>query len=149
MIQTDSEDESANLKELGSLFGLEYDDEEDRAELEDLQSNNEALELARLADSVDGEVDIDFGTGFDEGSELPEPEAEELMEEDASGPAKRTKRTYSREQLDMLERECFGGTMKNADIAAAITRLNGAREVTTQDVRSWRANAKKRRKAAV
>ena len=88
-------------------------------------------------------------TGFDEGSELPEPEAEELMEEDAPGPAKRTKRTYSREQLDVLERECFRGTMKNADIAAAITRLNGAREVTTQDVRSWRANAKKRRKAAV
>ena len=62
MIQTDSEDESANLKELGSLFGLDCEDEEDRAELEDLQSSNEALEQARLADSVDGEVDIDFVT---------------------------------------------------------------------------------------
>ena len=27
MIQTDIEDESANLKELGSLFGLDYEDE--------------------------------------------------------------------------------------------------------------------------
>ncbi len=35
-IRTDSEDESADLKELGSLFGLDYEDEEDRAELEDL-----------------------------------------------------------------------------------------------------------------
>ena len=90
MIQTDRNDKSANWKELGSLFGLDYEDEEDHTELEDLQSSNEALEQARLADSVDGEVDIDFGTGFDEGSELPEPEAEELMEEDAPGPAKRT-----------------------------------------------------------
>jgi hypothetical protein len=73
-------------------------------------------------DSVDGEVVIDVGTGFDVGSELPEPEAMELMEEDAPGPAKRS---YSREQLDVLERESFGGTMKNADIAAAITRLTG------------------------
>jgi hypothetical protein len=48
-------------------------------------------------------MDIDFSTGFDEGSdssELPEPEAEELMEEDVPGPVKGTKRTYSREQLD-------------------------------------------------
>ncbi len=59
------------------------------------------------------------------------------MEEEVPGPAKTTKRTYSHEQLDELERECFGGTMKNADIAAAITRLNGAREVTTLDVRSF------------
>ena len=59
-----------------------------------MQSSNEALDQARLADSVNGEVDIDFVTGFDEGSELPEPEAEELMEEDAPGLAKRTKRTY-------------------------------------------------------
>ncbi len=38
---------------------------------------------------MDGKVYIDFCTGFDEGSELPEPEAEELivMEEDAPGPA--------------------------------------------------------------
>ena len=119
--------------------------------MEELQGCNEALELARLADSVDGEVDIDFGTGFNEAEiEAPEPEADKLIEEDHEEQARRKKRNYSREQLDVLERECFGGSMKNADIAAAITRLNGAREVTTQDVRSWRSNAKaKRRKAAM
>ncbi len=43
-----------------------------------------------------GEADCDGrNENQNEGSELPEPEAEELMEEDAPGPAKRTKRTYS------------------------------------------------------
>jgi hypothetical protein len=93
-----------------------------------------------------GEADCDGRNKTqNEGSELPEPEAEELMEEDAPGPAKGTKRAYSREQLGVLERECFGGTMTNADISAAITRLEGAREVTKQDVRAWRAKAKNRR----
>jgi hypothetical protein len=32
--------------------------------------------------------------------------------------------------------------MKNADIAAAITLWNGAWEVTTQDMRSWRIKVK-------
>ncbi len=103
--------------------------------MEDLQSNNEALELVRLADSVDGEVEIDFGTGSEEASQLPVTEEDELMEEEEAGPAKRIKRPYSREQLDALEQERFGGIMKNAHIAATISRLNGAREVTIQDVR--------------
>ncbi len=41
-----------------------------------------------------------------------------------------------RERIDVFQRKCFGGTMKNTDIAAAITRLNGAREVIAQDLRS-------------
>ncbi len=149
-LQSERVDEASDLKELGSLFGLDYEDEENRTELEILQGCNEALEQARLADSVDGEVDIDFGTGFieAEAGEL-DTDADDLIEKD-TGEVKKKKRAYSREQLDVLERECFGGTMKNADLAAAIARLNGAREVTTQDVRAWRSNAKaKRRKAAV
>ena len=47
--------------------------------MEVIQGSNESLQLARLADSVDGEVDIDFGTGFSEVA--PEKEAEEEEEE--------------------------------------------------------------------
>ena len=39
--------EEASLKELGSLFDLDYEIEEDHADLEDVQSSNEALHLAR------------------------------------------------------------------------------------------------------
>jgi hypothetical protein len=61
--------------------------------LEILQGHNEALEQARLADSVDREVDIDFGTGFieAEAGKLA-PDADDLIEED-TGEVKKKKKT--------------------------------------------------------
>ena len=66
--QTDTVNEEASSKKLGSLFVLDYEIEEDQAYLEDVQSSHEALHLARLADAEDGEVDIDFGTRYIEGA---------------------------------------------------------------------------------
>ena len=155
-MQTDIVNEEASLKELGSLFDLDYEIEEDRADLEDVQSSNEALHLARLADAEDGEMDIDFGTTYNEGaideeSEQMEAAVEEAAVEVEEEVARCTKkrRKYSQKQLEFLERECFCGTMSNTEIAAAITGLDGAREVTAQDVLAWRGNAKQARKSAV
>ena len=67
-IQTDSFNEEAGLKELGTLFHLDCDMEEDWADLEDVQSSNAALHIARLADSDLWEVDIDFGSTYNEGA---------------------------------------------------------------------------------
>ncbi len=43
-----------------------------------------------MADSVDGDVDNDFGTRFEKVSALPAPEEDELMEQEEAGPAKGT-----------------------------------------------------------
>jgi hypothetical protein len=79
-----------------------------------------------------------FGTGYIK-AEADEPNlvADDLIEENTAQ-VKKKKHNQCASEKDVLERECFGGTMKNADIAAAITRLSGAREVTTQDVFSRR-----------
>jgi hypothetical protein len=52
------------------------------------------------------EADVD-GTGYNEASELPAPSVDKLMEEVGEGPATRTMRTYLREQLKVLEWECW------------------------------------------
>ena len=124
---------------------------EDRADLEDVQSSNEALHLTRLADAEDGERDIDFGTTYNEGAIDEESEQMEaaVKEEEEVARCTKKRRKYSQKQLEFLERECFCGTMSNAEIATAITVLDGAREVTAQDVLAWRGNAKLAWKPAV
>ena len=51
----------------------------------------------------------------------------------------RQRQCYSASQLEILNRELENGTArkKNADIATEISGLDGAREVTTQDVKTW------------
>ena len=107
--------------------------------------------MARLADAEDGEMDIDFGTTYNEGAIDEESEQMEAAVEEEEEVARCTKkrRKYSQKQLEFLERECFCGTMSNAEIATAITVLDGAREVTAQDVLAWRGNAKLAWKPAV
>ncbi len=72
-------------------------------------------------------------------------EEEGMPVEDDQAPRKR-RRNYSQEQLDVLNREFLRGSarMKNAEIAKEISKLNGAREVDTTNVRTWLI--KKRRK---
>ena len=61
---------------------------------------------------------------------------------------KRRREHYSRAQLDFLEREFVRGglRMKNEEIARAISRLDGAREVDKNDVRQWMANSRARQR---
>ena len=132
--QTDTVNEEASSKKLGSLFVLDYEIEEDQAYLEDVQSSHEALHLARLADAEDGEVDIDFGTRYIEGAvedesfifrprQLLKKKRKQLL----AGSLWKKRRIYSRKQLEILEQKYLCDTISNAGIATSITSLDGAR----------------------
>ena len=81
----------------------------------------------------------------------PESNVEPQMAEEASedveeiAPSKkRTRQCYSASQIEILHRESENGSARrrNADIAREISGLDGAREVTTQDVRNWFGNTR-------
>jgi len=142
---------NVELYNLGEILGLDPDIEEEREELENFRFAQESLETERYAaeNGEDAEeLDIDYGTVIDKGATPIEDEASISVED--SAPRKR-RRMYSREQLDILNREFLkgtaGGRMKNADIAKEINRLNGAREVNTTDVRNWMVNQRHHRVA--
>ena len=121
-VYKDIVNEEASLKELGSLFDLDYEIEEDRADLEDVQSSNEALQLARLADAEDAEMDIfvpnsrgnkaaanlrpiDFGTTYNEGAIDEDSEQMEaaVEEEEEEACCTKKRRKYSQKQLEFSE----------------------------------------------
>ena len=90
------------------------------------------------------ELDIDHGLVVPgESMEVVDEVAMCADEEAAPAEAPRKRRrVFSNEQSEVLNREFLEGTsrMKNADIAREISGLNGAREVSTADVRMWMVN---------
>ena len=138
---------NSDLYDLGDVIGLDPEIEEDRNELEDIRFARENLALAREAaeqDLIADELDIDHGMVVPSESNVEQQTIEEAIEdvEEIAPIKKRTRQCYSASQLEILHRELEKGTArkKNADIATEISCLDGAREVTTQDVRNWFSN---------
>ena len=138
---------NSDLYDLGDVIGLDPEIEEDRNELEDIRFARENLALAREAaeqDLIADELDIDHGMVVPSESNVEQQTIEEAIEdvEEIAPIKKRTRQCYSASQLEILHRELEKGTArkKNADIATEISCLDGAREITTQDVRNWFSN---------
>ena len=138
---------NSDLYDLGDVIGLDPEIEEDRNELEDIRFARENLALAREAaeqDLIADELDIDHGMVVPSESNVEQQTIEEASEdvEEIAPIKKRTRQCYSASQLEILHRELEKGTArkKNADIATEISCHDGAREVTTQDVRNWFSN---------
>ena len=143
--------------ELYDLIGLDPDIEEDRNESEDIRFAQENLALAQEAaeqDLIADELDIDHGMVVPSETNVEQQVTEEAGEdvEEIAPIKKRTRQCYSASQLEILNRELENGTArkKNADIATEISGLDVAREVTTQDFKTWFNNmrCRSRRSAA-
>ena len=97
---------------------------------------SEAAEQDLIAD----ELDIDHGIVVPSELNVKQQTIEEASEdvEEIVLITKRTRQYHSASQLLILHLELEKGTAKkkNADIATEISCLDGAREVTTQDVRN-------------
>ena len=146
---------NSELYDLGDVIGLDPDIEEDRNELEDIRFAQENLALAREAaeqDLIADELDIDHGMVVPSETNVEQQVTEEAGEdvEEIAPIKKRTRQCYSASQLEILNRELENGTArkKNADIATEISGLDGAREVTTQDVKTNNKRCRSRRSAA-
>ena len=134
------------VQELGCLMGLDAEIEEDLEELESVYAAME--ELADMIETgVDAEsLDIDHGTVLAQTPVLPEPAPEPVLEVKR----RRERRPYSAEQLEVLHNEFhLAARRKNKDIADEISGLNGAREVTTEDVRNWMSSKRHASRQAV
>ena len=133
--------EDAALYDLGSLLGLDAEFHEDREELENILDAQEDLEAARQAAEIGldpDELDIDAD---------PSEPVQAADQEAPVGKKRRERQMYSEQQLEVLNRELLRGglRMKNADIAREISNMHeGAREVSTSDVRNWFGNYKRR-----
>ena len=137
---------NSELYNLGDVIGLDPDIEEDRNELEDIRFAQENLALAREAaeqDLIADELDIDHDMVVPSQTNVEQQVTEEGSEgvEEIAPIKKQT-----------LNWELENGTArkKNADIVTEISGLDGAREVTTQDVKTWFNNMRclSRRSAA-
>ena len=105
-------------------------------------------ELADMIETgVDAEsLDIHHGTVLAQTPVLPEPAPEPVLEVKR----RRERRPYSAEQLEVLHNEFhLAARRKNKDIADEISGLNGAREVTTEDVRNWMSSKRHASRQAV
>jgi hypothetical protein len=105
-------------------------------------------ELADMIETgVDAEsLDIDHGTVLAQTPVLPEPAPEPVLEVKR----RREMRPYSAEQLEVLHNEFhLAARRKNKDIADEISGLNGAHEVTTEDVRNWMSSKRHASRQAV
>ncbi len=135
---------NVELYDLGDILGLDPEIEEEREELENLRFAKESLSAERIGEEMGENTDeLDFDYGMVAQGEVIKEEG--MPVEDDQAPRKR-RRNYTQEQLDVLNREFLRGSarMKNAKIAKEISKLNGAREVDTSNVRTWMI--KKRRK---
>ena len=148
---------NSELYDLGDVIGLDPDIEEDRNESEDIRFAQENLALAQEAaeqDLIADELDIDHGMVVPSETNVEQQVTEEAGEdvEEIAPIKKRTRQCYSASQREILNRELENGTArkKNADIATEISGLDGAREVTTQEVKTWFNNMRclSRRSAA-
>ena len=136
------------LCDLGDILGLDPEIEEDREELENIRFAQESLVASREAADQDlnaEELDIDRGME----SVVHAAAEEERAEEEEVAPKRKKREQYSVQQLEVLNREFLkdAGRMKNEEIAKEISGLDGARTVTTADVRGWMSNARRARRA--
>ncbi len=115
-------------------MGLNAEIEEDLEELEGIYSDMVELEDIIETGNDAESLDIDHGTALADTSDQPEPATEPVQ----AVTRRRERRPYSAGQLEVLHNEFqLVNRRKNKDIAAEISCLNGARELTTEDVRNW------------
>jgi hypothetical protein len=138
----------SELQELSALMGLDAEIEEDLEELEGVYSAMEELQDI-IETGVDAEsLDIDHGTVM-ASTAVPSNPAPEPVQEVKR---RRERRPYSAEQLEVLQNELLLAIRRKnnlKDIADEISCLNGAREVSTEDVRNWMSSKRHAARNAV
>ncbi len=127
----------SELQERSALMGLDAEIEEDLEELEGVYSA-----MAELQDIIETGVDAE-SLDIDHGTVIASTAVQEVKRRRERGP-------YSAEQLEVLQNELqLAIRRKNKDIADEISCLNGAREVSTENVRNWMSSKRHAARKAV